>query len=89
VDSATLNELCGLARLRLDAAEAEAFAAKFDGLLAFVDKIREYEPQSSEPPLTTGEALRLRPDSALRFKWPDGTHHAFRVPRIINFEGEG
>lgn len=85
----TLEALCGLARLRLDTAETEAFQQKFEGLLNFVERIREYEAQSEEPPLTTGSRLEPRPDAPQRFAWPQGTQHEFRVPKIINFEGEG
>lgn len=89
VDKASLDDLCELARLRLDAGETEAFVQKFEGLLAFVEAIREYEPVSGEPPLTSGERLLPRKDNPQDFAWPRGTRHDYRVPRIINFEGEG
>jgi Asp-tRNA(Asn)/Glu-tRNA(Gln) amidotransferase C subunit len=84
-----LEELCGLARLRLDAAEAEAFSAKFAGLLDFVETIREYEPRSTDPPLAPANPLQLRKDTARDFAWQPGLLHSYQVPRVIDFEGEG
>jgi Asp-tRNA(Asn)/Glu-tRNA(Gln) amidotransferase C subunit len=84
-----LGTLCELSRLRLDADETEAFAEKFAGLLHFVDRVQSYEPQSAAPPATAGERLELRGDVERDCAWPRGTIHDYRVPKVIDFEGEG
>jgi Asp-tRNA(Asn)/Glu-tRNA(Gln) amidotransferase C subunit len=89
MDRALLGTLCELSRLRLDAAEADAFAQKFEGLLHFVERVQSYEPQSSAPPLTAGSHVELRKDVEAPFPWPAGTVHDYRVPKVIDFEGEG
>jgi Asp-tRNA(Asn)/Glu-tRNA(Gln) amidotransferase C subunit len=89
VDRALLGTLCELSRLRLDAAEADAFAEKFSGLLHFVERVQTYQPQSDAPPLTAGEHVELRQDSRRDWPWPAGTKHDYRVPKVIDFEGEG
>ena len=84
-----LDNLCGLARLRLAADEADAFADKFGRLLEFVERTQAYQPASAEPPHTSAEAVELRKDVELDFAWPEAVRHDYRVPKIIDFEGEG
>jgi len=88
VDRALLGNLCELSRLRLDADEADAFAEKFSSLLQFVDRVQSYVPQGDGPPLTAGAHVELRPDVEREFEWPPGTMHSYRVPKVIDFEGE-
>jgi Asp-tRNA(Asn)/Glu-tRNA(Gln) amidotransferase C subunit len=89
VDRALLGTLCELSRLRLDANEADAFAEKFSNLLHFVERVQSYTPQTDAPPLTSGEHVELRQDVERNWPWPAGTGHAYRVPKVIDFEGEG
>jgi aspartyl/glutamyl-tRNA(Asn/Gln) amidotransferase C subunit len=88
VDRNTLDALCQLARLRLDDAETDAFAEKFNGLLSFVERICKYEPNSADTALSSGAQLMLRKDKPQSFGWSPTTQHDYRVPAVINFEGE-
>lgn len=89
VERAALDNLCQLARLRLDDAETEQFAQKFESLLGFVASMQDYQPRSAEPPLTSAAHLDLRKDNPQAFPWASGTKHSYQVPMIINFEEEG
>jgi Asp-tRNA(Asn)/Glu-tRNA(Gln) amidotransferase C subunit len=88
VDRELLDNLCGLARLRLDPPEVAAFAEKFGRLLEFVQRTQSYEPLSTGPPHTSSESLVARKDVEVDFTWPRPASHDYRVPRIIDFEGE-
>jgi aspartyl/glutamyl-tRNA(Asn/Gln) amidotransferase C subunit len=89
VEAELLENLCALARLRLDAEEKEAFASKFERLLGFVEQV-----QATSVPGDAGEAhdtpiLDLRRDIETDFGWPASWRHDYRVPKVIDFEGEG
>jgi Asp-tRNA(Asn)/Glu-tRNA(Gln) amidotransferase C subunit len=87
MEAELLENLCGLARLRLDEAEKTAFAAKFGRLLEFVEHVQGAE--FDDPPVTDSQVLELRRDIELDFEWPAGWKHDYRVPKVIDFEGEG
>ncbi|MCB1220926.1 MAG: hypothetical protein H7A35_12330 [Planctomycetales bacterium] len=80
--------LCGLARLRLDEREAADFERKFNSMLKMVDSLNQWEPQDSKLAGIDG-GLQLRPDKVVEYVWPEGTVHDYRVPTIIDFEGDG
>jgi aspartyl/glutamyl-tRNA(Asn/Gln) amidotransferase C subunit len=88
VDTKTLRHLCALARLELSASEEADFSAKFDRLLAFVEQVRSFDPGDSQAELSAIERLELRRDTPESFAWPEGARHDYRVPQVINFEGE-
>ena len=84
----TLEHLCTLARLQLSAEEIAEFEQKFARLLEFVEQTQYYKPKSEGPPLTLVQQVDLRRDQIVHFDWPDETAHSYRVPRIIDFEGD-
>lgn len=87
MEAGVLVNLCGLARLRLDDAEKEAFAAKFERLLGFVEHVQTAE--LDDVSVTDSTVLDLRRDITQDFNWPAGSQHDYRVPKVIDFEGEG
>jgi len=89
MDRKAFEHLCNLARLELSADETAEFEHKFERLLEFVDQCQQYEPASREAPLTLKDNVELRKDHSQGFEWPEGTAHEYRVPKIIDFEGEG
>jgi aspartyl/glutamyl-tRNA(Asn/Gln) amidotransferase C subunit len=87
MEAELLENLCGLARLRLDAAEKEAFAAKFERLLGFVELVQATELK--DVPVVDAAVLELRRDIEQDFSWSTGWKRDYRVPKVIDFEGEG
>lgn len=88
VDTRTLRHLCALAKLELAASEEADFSAKFDRLLAFVEQVQSSEPGTGEAVLSAIEKVELRSDLPRAFTWPDGFLHDYRVPLVINTDGE-
>ncbi len=88
MDHELFKHLCELARLRLDEREAQDLERKFNRMLEMVDSLAAWEPQDSTLSSAAG-GLQLRPDIARDYEWPEATKHEFRVPMIIDFEGEG
>jgi Asp-tRNA(Asn)/Glu-tRNA(Gln) amidotransferase C subunit len=88
MDLRSLEHLCGLARIELSADEVKEFEGKFKRLIGFVDLLRAYEPRGDEDALAMSGSLLLREDTEQAFSWPEGTRHNYRVPQIIDFEGE-
>ena len=88
MDRHTFTHLCQLARLELTDREAGEFEAKFQRLLGFVEKLLEYTPVSTGAPMTLADKLELRRDFIEPFEWPEDTVHNYRVPAVIDFEGD-
>jgi Asp-tRNA(Asn)/Glu-tRNA(Gln) amidotransferase C subunit len=88
MDRAALEHLCALSRLQLSADELIEFERKFARLLEFVEITQYYEPKSEGPPLTLLPQVDLRRDHSSPFEWPDSAAHDYRVPQIIDFEGD-
>ncbi|MEZ5339763.1 MAG: hypothetical protein R3F46_16065 [bacterium] len=88
MDHELFMHLCNLARLRLDERETADFERKFASMLAMVDSLSRWEPADAGLAGVDG-GLQLRPDSVRDYEWPEGTVHDYRVPMIIDFEGEG
>lgn len=88
MDHDLFEHLCGLARLRLDEAEVQEFEAKFARLLEMVDSLSTWEAQDSAAADGQMSGLKLRQDVAVDYVWPEGTQHVYKVPMIIDFEGE-
>lgn len=89
MDRRSFEHLCELARLELDPSEVVEFERKFKRLLGFVEQVQNYTPASSGPPLTLSDKVELRRDAPRDFPWMPGRKHDYRVPTIIDFEGEG
>jgi Asp-tRNA(Asn)/Glu-tRNA(Gln) amidotransferase C subunit len=89
MDHDLFEHLCGLARLRLDEAEVQEFEAKFARLLEMVESLAAWEPGDAEDAASQAAGLKLRQDTAADYVWPPDTRHSYKVPMIIDFEGEG
>ena len=88
MDHELFKHLCELARLRLDEADEQEFEAKFTRLLEMVDSLAAWEPQDGTGDSGQGPRLQLRSDTAVPFSWPLDTLLDYRVPMIIDFEGD-
>lgn len=88
VEPQTLRQLSALAKLELSAEEEADFSAKFDRLLAFVEQVQAFDPGEAPAELAAVERLDLRRDTPVPFEWPAETRHEYRVPQVINFEGD-
>lgn len=88
MDRHTFTHLCQLARLELTDHEVGEFEAKFQRLLGFVDKLLEYAPESTGTPMTLADKVELRRDNVEPFDWPEDMVHDYRVPQVIDFEGD-
>lgn len=88
MDHKLFLHLCELARLRLDEREMKDFEQKFSRMLEMVDSLAQWEPEDSKLASVEG-GLELRPDRPESYEWPEGTVHDYRVPTIIDFEGDG
>lgn len=89
MDRRSFDHLCELARLELQPDELVEFERKFKRLLGFVEQVQNYNPESSGPPLTLAERLAPRKDAPRDFPWLEGRKHDYRVPTVIDFEGDG
>jgi Asp-tRNA(Asn)/Glu-tRNA(Gln) amidotransferase C subunit len=88
MDRRSFEHLCELARLELGPDELVEFERKFKRLLGFVEQVQNYTPANSGPPLTLSERVDPRRDAPRDFPWPAGRAHDYRVPAIIDFEGD-
>lgn len=77
-----------LAKLELSTEEEVDFSAKFDRLLAFVEQVKSFDAVR-DGKLSALARLDLRRDNPVVFEWPEGTRHDYRVPQVIQTEGEG
>jgi Asp-tRNA(Asn)/Glu-tRNA(Gln) amidotransferase C subunit len=89
MDRRSFDHLCELARLELKPDELVEFERKFKRLLGFVEQVQRFTPSSSGPPMTLIERLEPRKDASQAFDWPEGKAHDYRVPTVIDFEGDG
>ena len=87
MDHKLFLHLCELARLRLDDQEAQDLERKFNRMLEMVDSLAAWEPRDSKS-AGDGKGLELRQDIVRAYEWPEGTKHSYRVPTIIDFEGD-
>ena len=88
MDHELFMHLCGLASLRLDETEVQEFEAKFKRMLEMVDSLAAWEAQDSAADSRLTHGLTLRTDIPVDYVWPQGTVHDYRVPMIIDFEGD-
>ncbi len=97
VDSATVARIAALARIRLNAGEAEAMVPELNGILAWVEQLGEVDVTGVQPMTAViPNHLRLREDvinadpltgggkrDAVLANAPAAEHGFFGVPKVI------
>ena len=92
VDKDTVLRIARLARLAVDDARAEAMVSDLNGILTWVEQLKEVDV-SGVPPLTSvvAQKLKMREDvvtdganaEALMANAPEGEDHFFVVPKVV------
>jgi aspartyl-tRNA(Asn)/glutamyl-tRNA(Gln) amidotransferase subunit C len=92
VDKDTVRSIAKLARLALDDARAEAMVGELNGILTWVEQLKEVDVEGV-PPLTSvvAQKLKMREDvvteggnaDALMTNAPGGEDHFFVVPKVV------
>jgi len=92
VDKHTVRRIAKLARLALDDARAEAMVSELNGILTWVEQLKEVDVEGV-PPLTSvvAQRLKMREDVVtdggnaddLMTNAPGGEDHFFVVPKVV------
>jgi len=92
VDKDTVRSIARLARLALDDARAESMVGELNGILTWVEQLKEVNVDGV-PPLTSvvAQKLKMRQDvvtdgdnaDALMANAPGGEDHYFVVPKVV------
>lgn len=92
VDKDTVRRIAKLARLALDETRAEAMVSDLNGILAWVEQLKEVDV-ADVLPLTSvvAQSLKMRTDEvtegsnadALMANAPAGEDHFFVVPKVL------
>ncbi|MBV9331492.1 MAG: Asp-tRNA(Asn)/Glu-tRNA(Gln) amidotransferase subunit GatC [Alphaproteobacteria bacterium] len=92
VDSDTVRRIAKLARLALDQTRAEAMVGELNGILGWVEQLKEVDVEGI-PPLTSvvEQNLKMREDrvteggnaEALMKNAPMAEDHYFVVPKVV------
>ena len=92
VDKDTVLRIARLARLAVDDARAEAMVSDLNGILAWVEQLKEVDVDGI-PPLTSvvAQKLKTREDAvtdggnaeALMANAPEAEDHFFVVPKVV------
>ena len=92
VDKGTVRSIAKLARLALDDARAEAMVGELNGILTWVEQLKEANVEGVQP-LTSvvAQKLKMREDvvteggnaDALMTNAPGGEDHFFVVPKVV------
>jgi aspartyl-tRNA(Asn)/glutamyl-tRNA(Gln) amidotransferase subunit C len=92
VDKDTVRSIAKLARLALDDARTEAMVGELNGILTWVEQLKEVDVEGV-PPLTSvvAQKLKMREDvvteggnaDALMTNAPGGEDHFFVVPKVV------
>ena len=92
VDSDTVRRIAKLARLALDETRAEAMVGELNGILGWVEQLKEVDVEGI-PPLTSvvEQNLKMREDrvteggnaEALMKNAPMAEDHYFVVPKVV------
>lgn len=92
VDKHTVQRIAKLARLAVDDARAEAMVSELNGILNWVEQLKEVDVEGV-PPLTSvvAQKLKMREDVVtdggnaddLMTNAPGGEDHFFVVPKIV------
>ncbi|GAA0539142.1 aspartyl-tRNA(Asn)/glutamyl-tRNA(Gln) amidotransferase subunit C [Rhizomicrobium palustre] len=92
VDNATVRRIARLARMKLEDERVEPMAAELNGILAWVEQLKEVDVQGVEPMTSVVEQrLKMREDvvtepdnsDALMVNAPGGEDHFFVVPKVV------
>lgn len=92
LDKATVAKVAHLARIRVPEGELDHLAGQLNGLLGWVEQLREVDTDGVEPMTSVvAQTLRRRadavadggyPDRVVR-NAPDGAEHFFAVPKVV------
>ena len=92
VDKDTVRRIAKLARLALDETRAEAMVGELNGILTWVEQLKEVDVEGVSP-LTSvvAQKLKMRDDvvtdggnaDALMANAPGGEEHFFTVPKVV------
>ena len=92
VDKDTVRRIAKLARLALDDTRAEAMVSELNGILTWVEQLKEVDIEGVAP-LTSvvAQKLKMREDvvteggnaDALMTNAPGGEDHFFVVPKVV------
>ncbi len=92
LDPATVRRIAALARIRVDDAEVAPLQSELNGILGWIEQLREVDVDGVEP-LTGGAqmALRLRDDAVtdggdparILANAPDRVGDFFAVPKVV------
>ncbi len=92
VDKDTVRSIAKLARLALDDARADSMVGELNGILTWVEQLKEVDVEGV-PPLTSvvAQKLKMRDDvvsdggnaDALMTNAPGGEDHFFVVPKVV------
>lgn len=92
VDKDTVRRIAKLARLAVDESRAEAMVAELNGILTWVEQLKEVDVAGVEPLTSVVEQkLKMRDDKvteggnadALMRNAPLGEDHYFVVPKVV------
>lgn len=92
VDKDTVRRIAKLARLAVDESRAEAMVAELNGILTWVEQLKEVDVAGVEPLTSVVEQkLKMRDDEvteggnadALMQNAPLGEDHYFVVPKVV------
>lgn len=92
VDKDTVTRIARLARVRIDEAQGQALVGELNGILGWIEQLREIDTSGVEP-MTSVVATRLplredavtdggRPEAVLK-NAPDATAGFFTVPKVV------
>jgi len=92
VDKQTVRRIARLARLKLDEERVEPMMEELNGILAWVEQLKEVDVEGV-PPMTSvvDQSLKMRDDvvtepnnaDALMINAPGGEDHFFVVPKVV------
>jgi len=92
IDKATVTKIANLARLRVEDADKDRYAAKIDSIMQWIEQLGEVNTDGVEPLASvTDITLRLREDKVtdgniqdqVLKNAPESTSGFFAVPKIV------
>jgi aspartyl-tRNA(Asn)/glutamyl-tRNA(Gln) amidotransferase subunit C len=92
VDENTVRRIARLARLKIEEERVEPMMAELNGILAWVEQLKEVDVEGVEPMTSAvAHSLKMREDlvtepnnaDALMVNAPGGEDHFFVVPKVV------
>lgn len=92
VDTDTVRRIARLARLKLEEARVEPMVQELNGILAWVEQLKEVDVEGIQPMTSVVDhRLKMREDvitepnnaDALMINAPGGEDHFFVVPKVV------